>query len=78
MPIRNTAAKRERHDRRTAYYASKYAVATSDRERASVAYDHLMSAVKHVQPDSARDGWYRRMEQQLDALRAQIETGGRP
>jgi hypothetical protein len=79
MATRNTtAAARETRDRRSAHYAAKYAVATSDRERTAVAYDRLMSAIKHVQPDAARDGWYRRMEAQLDALRAQIEGGGRP
>lgn len=72
------AARNAPTDRRAAYYAARYAVATSDRERAVVAYDHLSSTIAHARPDAARDGWYRRLEQQLDAIRAQIEAGGRP
>lgn len=63
--------------RREAFHAQRFAVATSDRERAAAAYSRLQSAVAKVRPDANRDAIYRDLENYFDIQASRLRQRGR-
>ncbi len=51
--------------RRTKFHTTRYARATSPRERAFAAYDQVRAGIAQLPTDAAKDAAYRRLEQIL-------------
>lgn len=78
MPRNTTTGTDPSRAKQTALHGTRYANATSNRERACATYWWLLADIKRLPRDADREAAYGQLDRHLEALRRQLATGGRP